>query len=106
MCGCEYLPAQTGQHESEPAASEHAQNFRSQHDNAIHVLGKLSAVEHDERTSAAGGYALRRAQTEAHQSFVVVAESQARVRVDQLFDPFEIGRRRELDHVLQRERRV
>src|SRR5690349_10315094 len=49
---------------------------------------------------------LRRTETETHERLVVVTESQARVRLDQLFDPFEICRRREFDQVLQRQRRV
>ena len=54
----------------------------AQHDHAVQILRELSAVEHDDWAPALGGYSLRRAETEADERFVVVAESQSRVGID------------------------
>ncbi len=44
---------------------------------------------------------LRRSQTKSNQSFIVVAETLARVSLDQLLNPFEIGRRRKVYQVIE-----
>ena len=101
MRGFEDLAAQTRKHKRKTATCEDSQYFRSQHYCAVQILSELRAVEHHEGAATSGGNSLRRAETEAHECFVVVAEAQAVVRFDELFDPFEIGRRRELEQFLQ-----
>ena len=76
------------------------------HDRAVQILSELRAVEHHEWAPADRGNSLRRAETEAHECFVVVAEAQTVVRLDELLDPFEIGGRRQFDEFLQGQRRV
>src|SRR6185503_1790742 len=82
VCRCKDLPAQTCENETETTASEHAQHFCAEDDDAVEVFSELRAVEHDQRTPASRRYSLRRAETETHERLIVVTESQSRVRVD------------------------
>src|SRR5262245_30815372 len=102
----EDLAAQTGEHEGKTAASEDTQDFCSQHDRAIQILSELRAVEHHKRPATTWWNALRRAETEADEGFVVVTEAQTVVRLDELLDPFEIGWQRQFEQFLQGQRRV
>src|SRR5215211_5565846 len=102
----EDLATQSRENEGKTAASEDTQDFRAQHHRAIQVLSELRAVEHHECPATGRWNALWCAKTEADEGFIVVAEAQTVVRLDELFDPFEIGRRRQLEQFLQGQGRV
>src|SRR5262249_39495333 len=99
--GFENLTPQSGEYKGKTATTKDTQDFRAQHNRAIQVLSELRAVEHHEGTAATGRNTLRRAEAKADQCFVVVTESQTVVRLDELLDPFEIGRQRQLLEILQ-----
>src|SRR5215216_4460605 len=106
VSGFKDLTAQTRQHKRKRATCKDAQYLGPQYDYAVQILGELRAVEHHEGAATHGGNSLRCAKAESHERFVVVAEAQAVVRLDQLLDPFEISGRRELDELLQRQWRL
>src|SRR5829696_1229413 len=80
----EYLTAQACEDKREPSATEHSQYLRPEHDCAIEILRELCAIQHHKWAAASWRYSLRRSQAESHERLIVIAESQTRVRVDEL----------------------
>ena len=89
--GFKNLTSQARENKGKLPATEHTQDFRSEHYGAVEILGELCAIEHDEWTPASRRNSLWCTEAETNKRLVVVAEAQSRVGFDELLDPFKIG---------------